>query len=297
MGNYTTLQNTLQSNIFQNSDNSITGQVLRDVLLQYITTLGIGSGFMGVLSASNKPTASVDGKQWYIGYNASSTNLVIDLTAVGCGTLTITRQKLYIVYADSSGWHAVNVSEGIGTLLTGLTDDMATRITYDDTYNLVGGLSCDAVRLNYNIDTDGQYVVINDIEYVSGMVVDGVAIEPKTTLELTAGDHNIDYVFTNTTSMLSHSLVPDAVFTNITEIKKAMFPDYILQIGLASFYGCTGLSEIALFGVQPPRVSSDSFTNAGLSGGMIYAPTIAYEQYRGSSWANLGATITDLAII
>ena len=56
-----------------------------------------------------------DGKQFYIGYNNSATALSVDLTAVGLGTLSITRTKIYVVYCDDNGWAAVDIASGIAT--------------------------------------------------------------------------------------------------------------------------------------------------------------------------------------
>ena len=117
MANYDTLKNTLQSNVYQNSNNAVTGAILQNVLMAFINTMGTGSNFMGFLSAANKPTGTVDGKQFYIGYNASTTALSIDLSAVGLGTLSITRSKLYVVHNIGGTWAAVDINEGVMSIL------------------------------------------------------------------------------------------------------------------------------------------------------------------------------------
>ena len=117
MANYDTLKNTLQSNVYQNSNNAVTGAILQNVLMAFINTMGTGSNFMGFLSAANKPTSTVDGKQFYIGYNASTTALSIDLSAVGLGTLSITRSKLYIVHNIGGTWAAVDVMAGLSATI------------------------------------------------------------------------------------------------------------------------------------------------------------------------------------
>jgi hypothetical protein len=70
---------------------------------------------MGILTDSNKPTSIPDGKQFYVGYNNSATALSVNLIAVGLGTLSITRTKIYVVYCDDNGWSAVDIASGIAT--------------------------------------------------------------------------------------------------------------------------------------------------------------------------------------
>ena len=117
MARYDNLSTQLQNTIYTNTGGDISGNVLRDQLIAFINTLGKGSNFMGILTDSNKPTSLPDGKQFYIGYNNSATALSVDLTAVGLGTLSITRTKIYVVYCDDNGWAAVDIASGISTLI------------------------------------------------------------------------------------------------------------------------------------------------------------------------------------
>lgn len=115
MARYDTLAAQLQNTIYTNASGDISGNVLRDQLISFINTLGKGSNFMGILTNSNKPTSLPDGKQFYIGYNNSATALSVNLTAVGLGTISITRNKIYVVYCDDNGWAAVDIASGIST--------------------------------------------------------------------------------------------------------------------------------------------------------------------------------------
>lgn len=115
MARYDTLATQLQNTIYTNASGDISGNVLRNQLIAFINTLGKGSSFMGILTDSNKPTSIPDGKQFYIGYNNSATALSVNLTAVGLGTLSITRTKIYVVYCDDNGWAAVDIASGIAT--------------------------------------------------------------------------------------------------------------------------------------------------------------------------------------
>lgn len=140
MSNYDTLINTLNSNVYQNSNNAITGGILKSVLTSFISTLGLGSGYMGVLSSANRPTSNVDGKQFYIGYNASNTTMNIDLTSVGLGTLSITRNNIYVVHNNGGTWLAVDIAAGLSAAIPTSVNDMSgineyeKLPDYDDNY-------------------------------------------------------------------------------------------------------------------------------------------------------------------
>lgn len=125
MARYDTLAAQLQNTIYTNVSGDISGNVLRDQLVAFINTLGKGSNFMGILTDSNKPTSLPDGKQFYIGYNNSATALSVNLTAVGLGTLSITRTKIYVVYCDDNGWSAVDIASGLSALIPSNVNQLA----------------------------------------------------------------------------------------------------------------------------------------------------------------------------
>jgi len=129
MARYDNLATNLQNTIYTNDSGLINGNVLRDQLIAFINTLGKGSNFMGILTDSNKPTSIPDGKQFYIGYNNSATALSVNLTAVGLGTLSITRTKIYVVYCDDNGWAAVDIASGLSTIIPTNVDQLTG---YDD---------------------------------------------------------------------------------------------------------------------------------------------------------------------
>jgi hypothetical protein len=115
MARYDNLSTQVQETIYNNNSGDIKGNTLQAQLISFINTLGKGSNFMGILNDSNKPTSLPDGKQFYIGYNNSSTAISVNLTAVGLGTISITRNKIYVVYCDDNGWAAVDIASGIST--------------------------------------------------------------------------------------------------------------------------------------------------------------------------------------
>ena len=124
MARYDTLAERLQNTIYTNSSGDIKGNTLQTQLIAFINTLGKGSNFMGMLTDSNKPSSLPDGKQFYIGYNNSATALSVNLTAVGLGTLSITRTKIYVVYCDDNGWSAVDIASGIATSIPTSIDQL-----------------------------------------------------------------------------------------------------------------------------------------------------------------------------
>lgn len=121
MARYDTIKQAVRDAIYQNTSGAITGDVLKNKLIDIITSLGNDSNFKGILSAANKPTGAVDQKQFYLGYTSGST-ITLNLSDVSLGTLTITKTTLYIVYNDDSGWHASNLFSGITDMLNAVAD-------------------------------------------------------------------------------------------------------------------------------------------------------------------------------
>lgn len=215
MANYDTLKNTLQSNVYQNSNNAVTGAILQNVLMAFINTMGTGSNFMGFLSAGNKPTGSVDGKQFYVGYNASTTALSIDLSAVGLGTLSITRSKLYVVHNIGGTWAAVDIAAGIAGTITAVQNAIPTNVSqlqgidayeplstlnedhYSDVNVVIDKLDantvyvidqCDSLDvLNYNYD-DNYYSLKLPPSYIYVTVQNDFSITPPSVYQLRAND-------------------------------------------------------------------------------------------------------------
>ena len=118
MARYDNLSTQVQETIYNNNSGDIKGNTLQALLISFLNTLGKGSNFMGILNDSNKPTSLPDGKQFYIGYNNSSTAISVNLTAVGIGTLSITKSNLYIVYCDDTSWKAVDIAAGLASAIT-----------------------------------------------------------------------------------------------------------------------------------------------------------------------------------
>lgn len=121
---YNNLKSSVQTAIYQNSNKAITGSVLQSVLLSVISSMGDNSMFMGRLTDSNKPSTIPEGKQFYIGYNGNLSALSVDLTAVGLGTLSITRRKIYVVYCDGTAWSAVDIASGLSSVMSDLSTDI-----------------------------------------------------------------------------------------------------------------------------------------------------------------------------
>lgn len=117
MGNYSNIKDSVQNAVYENNVGAVTGTSMQVLLTEIINSVGLNSNFMGFLSAGNKPSASVDEKQFYVGCNESTMALSIDLSAVNLGTLTINKSNIYIVYSDASGWQKKDVAAGIASLI------------------------------------------------------------------------------------------------------------------------------------------------------------------------------------
>lgn len=171
MANYNDLKNLLESNVFQNTRGAVTGTVMQSVLMEIVNTVGLNSGFMGILSSQNKPTAVVDGKQFYIGYNAGEDPLNVDLQGVGLSTLTILKNNLYIVHNNGGSWAATDIAQGIATLIATLTNsidaiDEVTTLLNDERVYIYQSLGvCLIARAQYddafpNIAKNGNVLII-----------------------------------------------------------------------------------------------------------------------------------------
>lgn len=207
MASYDILKNILQSKIYQNSAQAISGAVLQDTLTSFINTLGVNSNFMGLLSSGNKPSASVDGKQFYIGVNSGDTAINVDLTAVGCGTLSITKYTIFFVYSDSSGWHTVDVAAGLPKSVSSLTDG-ANYTPKPSVISVRGDVVIDKVESNkiYEI-TECYSLEVQDYEYVA--YDDSCLVNAPTYMVIhTAGDFTI-----NTESLSRISLASGSSLT------------------------------------------------------------------------------------
>ena len=259
MGNYANIQNEVRRTIYQNSGGAITGASLQELLLSVINVLGNESCFKGVLSNDNKPSAAVDGKQWYVGYSANGTTTV-NLTAVGLGTLSITPTDLYIVYSTVSGWAAVNIGSGIGATIGTLNTSIGN---VGDAVQHIYAAQKDCVRIMVDAADDGEYTVINDVTNVKFMAVDGVPIEVTDKPGLSAGGHSVDFIFEDTSLFMSNSIIPERCFQGISILKSVIIPSYILAIGDSAFEG-SAVSSVYCFGTEPPALGDSVFADTGV---------------------------------
>ena len=131
MGNYSNIKESIQNAIYENSVGAVTGGVLQNILTAMVNAIGLNSNFMGFLSSGNKPTSPVDGKQFYIGCNESSTPLSVDLSGVDLGTLTINKGNLYVVYSGSTGWQVKDMAAGIVATIPTHVYDLIDGDYYD----------------------------------------------------------------------------------------------------------------------------------------------------------------------
>ena len=67
MGNYSGIKQNVNTSIYENTNGSITGNVLNSVLQSIIDTLGTNANFMGMATPATVPDAAakVEGNQLY----------------------------------------------------------------------------------------------------------------------------------------------------------------------------------------------------------------------------------------
>lgn len=101
--NYQTLINSIQSNIYNNGNNEITGDLLQQVLISMITALGAGYQFAGIATPSTNP-GTPDERTFYLGASGTYPNF---------GSAVIQSGELAVFYYDSS-WHSGSIPFPIG---------------------------------------------------------------------------------------------------------------------------------------------------------------------------------------
>ena len=194
MGNYSNIKEIIQSAVYENTTGAVTGSSLQSLLTDIINSVGLNSNFMGFLSSGNKPSASVDGKQFYIGCNESTTPLSIDLTAVGIGMLAIQKENLFIVYSGDSGWQYKDIAVGITSIIPTEVKDLSDGSNYDTkpVYEKFEG-DVSIVKLNSNHVYDVSFCTSLSIEAFDYDITDNRSVLlPQTIVIIDAiGDFNI----------------------------------------------------------------------------------------------------------
>lgn len=293
MANYDLLKNALQSNVYQNSDRAITGSVLQSVLTAFINTLGVGSNFMGILSASNKPTGVVDGKQFYVGFSANG-DTVIDLSDVGLGgTFTIGQRNIYIIHNISGSWAAVDIAAGIGLNLTSISNSLNNKAEWAYTQYAAGSaMMANAVRvITPELSASRTCYILYNTEQVVAMAVDGFMLQEVTSeVELAAGTHYIDILFNRPDTPTMACEIPAGAFFGIPDVDTVILPCSMMFIGNSAFHECM-VKNIVIPGANVVSLyDNDVFTNSALSD--VYVPEILQNSYaNNSSWVATGATI------
>lgn len=101
--NYQSLINSIQSNIYNNGNNEITGVLLQQVLISMITALGSGYQFAGIATPSTNP-GTPDERTFYLGASGTYPNF---------GQTVIPSGELGVFYYDNS-WHSGSIPFPIG---------------------------------------------------------------------------------------------------------------------------------------------------------------------------------------
>ena len=106
---------------------------------------------------------------------------------------------------------------------------------YDEYYQ--NGVIC-----TYFKTSDGSMKVANSVSNVSKMMVDGVEVTPSTSINVTAGEHVVKFLFKQSNG---EYIVPSSVFKNVSSYLKSVYISRgITYIGSSAFYGCSSLNSV-----------------------------------------------------
>lgn len=72
-------------------------------------------------------------------------------------------------------------------------------------------------------------------------------------------------------------------FSSCTSLASISFPEGLTNIGRSAFADCTGLTQINCHAVQPPTVTSDSFSNVDVTSVLLLVPGDSEAQYSNHS--------------
>ena len=105
---------------------------------------------------------------------------------------------------------------------------------YDEYYQ--NGIIC-----TYYTTANGSLKIANSVSSVSKMMVDGVEMTPSTTVNVTAGEHVVKYLFKKSNN---NYIVPSSAFTSVTSLKSVYISKGITEIGASAFESCSGITGV-----------------------------------------------------
>lgn len=77
--------------------------------------------------------------------------------------------------------------------------------------------------------------------------------------------------------------IENFTFSGCTSLTSISFPESLTNIGRSAFADCTGLTQINCHAVQPPTISSDSFSNVDVASVLLLVPGDSEGQYSNHS--------------
>lgn len=132
MANWSELKAAIANTIKTNGNQEITGQVLRNVLNNIISSVGENASFVGVATPTTKP-GTPDGNVFYIAYTAGN---YVNFQSKA-GNLTVNPGELAILYNETTNWgkSVIGMSSDGVIALANITNQInATgRYAYTDT--------------------------------------------------------------------------------------------------------------------------------------------------------------------
>lgn len=261
MGSYNTLKDTITTEVYNNTQGDVTGASLQALLISIVNIVGTNAGLMGLLGSGNMPSTEYDNKQFYI----ASTAGAYDLSAVGLGTLNVTSGDIYVVYSDATGWHSVNIANGISGSLTALGNTVS--LVSDDVEGTKKMLAMSNGVLVHATESGTIAVTAGGVASVIYNASEDKLGEPSTGLvDISASTDDIYILF-------SDNRLDSGFLSNCYDVT---LPSNITDIGNL-FSGDTDVNAITFRSAAVPKMDSDCFMGCTVAG--VYVPDCSSVKY------------------
>lgn len=291
---YETIKNSVESSIYTNSSNLITGNLLQQVLVSVIESVGANSGFMGLaVSGSGTAVDAGDVKSWLLCVNNTSNTISYPRYIPGT-TTNLSAGGVAIIYNIGNGWEWRNICGNVGdtnsvlgkiaSVLSSIGDNAtAGTILYrlnvieSDHSAMNAAVVSHAVSRGVHLVISGSVgdevlLVADGVEYdycvLDGAVIDGASVS----LEDSA-DHHAYILFD-----WRNVNVPNNVFLQLRHCKVVEFPSSIEQIEETGANNDELASMKWIFNnMTPPKTPDNGSQFSGFGG--VYCHNAAKQDY------------------
>lgn len=270
MGSYTSLKETIESAIYENSVGAVTGIVMQTMLSTIVDSVGLNANFMGMLSSNNLPSTT-DGKQFYLAITPGTYNL----SNVGLGSLVVGTGDLYIVYSDSTGWHLTNLTSALNTAISTINtrsvNAEASALELQKTHCLTDGVRVVAPSVGEYAIIDGTaFFIYNATDDLMGDGASGM-------VAVTSANAEVCILFPDTYGLPTGETIPGSSFI-VSSVTSVTFPASLKSIGDAAFQGNENITSMTFHGAVPPSMGADCF--GGMSSlAVVYVPACSLDTY------------------